>query len=39
MQIKNNPEVAIAGEWFTAHGAGIDMGYFESEENAENAKK
>ena len=39
MQIKNNPEVAIAGEWFTAHGAGIDMGYFEAEENDKKKKK
>lgn len=32
-QIKNNPIVAISGEWFTAHGKGIDLGYFKREEN------
>ena len=26
--IKNNPVVAIAGEWFTAHGNGVSLGYF-----------
>ena len=26
--IENNPAVAIAGEWFTAHGKGINLGYF-----------
>ena len=25
--IKNNPVVAIAGEWFTAHGNGVSLGY------------
>ena len=27
-QIKANPVVAIAGEWFTAHGRGVSLGYF-----------
>lgn len=31
--LKNNPAVAIAGEWFTAHGKGINLGYFGKEEN------
>ena len=31
--IKNNPVVAIAGEWFTAHGNGISLGYFGKNEN------
>jgi general stress protein 26 len=31
--IKNNPAVAIAGEWFTAHGKGISLGYFGKIEN------
>lgn len=31
--IKNNPVVAIAGEWFTAHGNGISLGYFGKKEN------
>lgn len=32
-QIEKNADVAIAGEWFTAHGTGINMGYFGKEEN------
>ena len=31
--IKNNAAVAIAGEWFTAHGKGVNLGYFGKEEN------
>ena len=31
--IKNNPIVAIAGKWFTAHGKGINLGYFGKPEN------
>lgn len=27
-QIAENPVVAIAGEWFTAHGRGTNLGYF-----------
>ena len=27
-QIENNPTIAIAGEWFTGHGKGINLGYF-----------
>ena len=38
-QIAKNPTVAIAGEWFTAHGIGVDLGYFGKEENAEIAEK
>ena len=38
-QIAKNPIVAIAGEWFTAHGRGIYLGYFGSSENAELAEK
>lgn len=38
-QIKNNPVVAIAGEWFTAHGKGINLGYFGKSENSEIAGK
>lgn len=40
--MKNNPVAAIAGEWFTAHGQGINLGYFGKEENhriAERLKK
>ena len=28
-QIENNPIVAISGEWFTAHGNGINLGYLD----------
>lgn len=38
-QIAKNPAVAISGEWFTAHGEGINLGWFNKEENAEIAKK
>lgn len=36
-QIDGNPMVAIAGEWFTAHGKGVNLGYFGREENKEIA--
>ena len=32
-QIENNSIVAISGEWFTAHGNGINLGYIKREEN------
>ena len=38
-QIEENPVVAIAGEWFTGHGTGVNLGYFGKSENAEIAKK
>ena len=28
IQIEKNPNVAIAGEWFTSLGNGINLGYF-----------
>lgn len=37
--IKNNSVVAIAGEWFTAHGRGVSLGYFEKKENGVIAEK
>ena len=37
--IENNPVVAIAGEWFTAHGKGINLGYFGKKENHAVAEK
>lgn len=37
--IENNPVVAIAGEWFTAHGKGFNLGYFGKEENHWIAEK
>lgn len=36
-QIEKNPEVGIAGDWFTAHGKGVNLGYFGKKENAEIA--
>lgn len=38
-QIKQNPTVAISGEWFTAQGEGINRGYFGSKGNKEIAGK
>lgn len=38
-QIDQNPLVAIAGEWFTAHGRGENLGYFGKPENTEIAGK
>ena len=32
-QIEKNPTVGIAGEWFTAHGKAINLGYFGRKEN------
>ena len=37
--IENNSIVAIAGEWFTAHGKGINLGCFGKKENHRIAKK
>ena len=37
--IKDNPVVAIAGEWFTAHGKGFSLGYFGKRENCAIAEK
>lgn len=38
-QIEINPVVAISGDWFTAHGKGINLGFFGKEENQEIAAK
>lgn len=38
-QIEKNPNVAIAGDWFTAHGKGTNLGYFGKEENRLIARK
>lgn len=38
-QIEKNPVAAIAGEWFTAHGEGINMVYFCKDENHAVAEK
>lgn len=37
--IEKNPTVAIAAEWFTAHGKGVSLGYFGKAENSEIAEK
>lgn len=38
-QIEKNPMVAIAGDWFTAHGKGKNLGYFGKNENSQIAGK
>jgi len=38
-QIKANPNVALSGDWFTAHGKGLDLGYFGKDENKIIAEK
>ena len=38
-QIAENPNVAISGEWFTASGTGINLGYFGKKENEIIANK
>lgn len=38
-QIAKDPNVAIAGDWFTAHGKGINLGYFGKSENKDIAGK
>ena len=37
--IKDNSVVAIASEWFTAHGKGVSLGYFRKKENCVIAEK
>lgn len=37
--IKSNATVAIAGEWFAAHGKGVNLGYFGKAENYRIAGK
>ena len=34
-----NPVVGLCGDWFSAHGEGINLGYFGKPENAEIAGK
>ena len=38
-QIARNPVVALSGEWFTAQGKGICLGYFGKPENAPIANR
>lgn len=37
--IKENPVVAICGDWFAAHGRGINLGHVLAEENAKIMSK
>ncbi len=37
--IKSDATVAIAGEWFAAHGKGVNLGYFGKAENYRIAEK
>ena len=37
--MESSPVVAIAGEWFTAHGRGVSLGWFGKPENRELARK
>lgn len=39
IQIEKNPMVAVAGEWFTSLGKGINLGYFGKPENEFIANK
>lgn len=38
-QINANPDVAISGDWFTARGKAVSLGYFGKPENKEIADK
>ena len=38
-QIEQNPTVALSGEWFTAQGKGINLGYFGEADNSHIANK
>ncbi|NCA67707.1 MAG: pyridoxamine 5'-phosphate oxidase family protein [Clostridia bacterium] len=38
-QIKNNPIVAVCGEWFTARGIGENLGHIRDKRNAKIAAK
>lgn len=37
--IESNHTVAIAGDWFMAHGKGVNLGYFGNKENQAIAEK
>lgn len=38
-QAERSPVVGIAGEWFTAHGRGVNLGYFGKEGNRRIAER
>ena len=38
-QLKDNPNAAICGDWFTAHGIGVNLGWIRNPENKDLADK
>ena len=38
-QIEQNPMVAVSGEWFSAQGKGVNLGFFGKSDNARIASK
>lgn len=38
-QLQSNPIIAISGDWFTAHGKGVSLGYFGKQENDRIAQR
>lgn len=38
-QLEKNPNIAIAGDWFTAHGRGSNLGWFGKSGNSDMAGK
>lgn len=38
-ELEKDPNAAICGDWFTAHGTGVNLGWFLKEENKEIADK
>ena len=38
-QIEKNPNVAVCGDWFTAHGIGENLGHIRAAENTEIAER
>ncbi|MBQ7932584.1 MAG: pyridoxamine 5'-phosphate oxidase family protein [Clostridia bacterium] len=38
-QLGQNPNAAICGDWFTAHGTGENLGWIDDPANAETARK
>ena len=39
VQLKDNPNAAICGDWFTAHGIGENLGWIKNPENEDLADK
>ena len=39
LQIEKNPQVAVSGDWFTAHGIGENLGHILAPKNREIADK